>query len=141
MADFARFGEAVGRGLGWHAGTFIKAYEENRHETVAAALEDSPLAIELLDIARWNMEASWTKSPADMLLFIESGVGRKTRGSKNWPKTPAQLGNELRRLAPHLRAHGISFTFGRTHNGREITLTVGARSDFAGDTPEDSLTA
>jgi len=25
MADFARFGEAVGRGVGWLAGTFIAA--------------------------------------------------------------------------------------------------------------------
>ena len=66
---------------------------------------------------------------------------RKTLGSKNWPTTPTQFDNEVRRLAPHLRAHGIGFTFGKTHNGREITLTIGGRSDFAGGTPENALIA
>jgi hypothetical protein len=68
-------------------------------------------------------------------------VVRKTLGSENWPKTATQLGNELHRLAPHLQAHGIDCTFGRTVNGRFITLTLCRRSDFAGDTPEDLLTA
>jgi len=31
-------------------------------------------------------------------------------------------------LAPHLRAHGIGFAFGKTHKVREITLTIGRRS-------------
>jgi hypothetical protein len=141
MADFARFGEAIGRGLGWQAGTFIKAYEENCRETTVAALDDSPLAIELLKMASWGMESRWTKSPTDMLRFLEDGVSRKTLGSKNWPKTPTQFGNEVRRIAPHLRAHGIDFTFGKTVKGRHITLTLSGRSGFAGGMTEDSLPA
>jgi hypothetical protein len=80
----------------------------------------------------------WTKSPTDMLRFLENGVGGRTVGSKNGPTTPTQFGNELRRLAPHLRAHGIDFTFGRTVKVRHITLTLCGRSGLAVDTPEDS---
>src|SRR5262249_17456443 len=44
MADFACFGEAIGRGLGWEEGTFLSAYTENRKDAAALALEDSALA-------------------------------------------------------------------------------------------------
>ena len=37
MADFARFGEAVGRGLGWPADTFLSAYSDNRYERTETA--------------------------------------------------------------------------------------------------------
>jgi putative DNA primase/helicase len=48
MADFARLGEAVGRGLGWGEGAFLSAYLANRKDATAASLEDSPLAEILL---------------------------------------------------------------------------------------------
>ena len=41
MADFARFGEAVGRGLGWPDGEFLGAYAENRREATMSAIEAS----------------------------------------------------------------------------------------------------
>ena len=48
MADFARFGEAMGRGLGWPAGTFLRAYRENRREATASTIENSVLGTMLL---------------------------------------------------------------------------------------------
>ena len=45
MADFARFGEAVGRGMGWPPETFLSAYFENRKEASESTLEDSPIAM------------------------------------------------------------------------------------------------
>ena len=47
MADFAVFGEAVGRALGWPAGEFISAYDINRHGRSAKALEESLLGAAL----------------------------------------------------------------------------------------------
>ena len=32
MADYAEWGEATGRGLGWGAGTFLSNYNDNRKE-------------------------------------------------------------------------------------------------------------
>ena len=37
MADFATFIEACAPGLGWEPGEFLRDYEENRSDAVAAA--------------------------------------------------------------------------------------------------------
>ena len=44
MADYAEWGEATGRGLGWGAGAFMSTYNDNRKEATEALLEDSPVA-------------------------------------------------------------------------------------------------
>ena len=49
---------------------------------------------------------------------------RKAIRSPSWPKTPAMLANELRRLAPMLREQGLRVDFSRTKYQRLITLTV-----------------
>jgi hypothetical protein len=48
MAGFARFGEAVGRGLGWQRETFPAAYMDNRQHATISTLEDLILANLLL---------------------------------------------------------------------------------------------
>ena len=50
-------------------------------------------------------------------------VGKKVAASADWPKTSEKFGNELRRLAPQLRLHGMSVSFERRNEGRIITLT------------------
>jgi hypothetical protein len=50
-------------------------------------------------------------------------VGKKIATSAEWPKTSGKFGSELRRLAPQLRLHGMSISFGRQNDGRTITLT------------------
>ena len=59
MADFARFGEAVGRGLGWPADTFLSAYSDNRYERTETVLEE-PLATLLLKYADYGGLVNWT---------------------------------------------------------------------------------
>jgi hypothetical protein len=39
------------------------------------------------------------------------------------------LGNELRRLAPHVREHGIFVSFGKNRKSRTITIKAGAGHD------------
>jgi len=131
MADFARFGEAVGRGLGWPAGTFISAYHDNRRASSAGALEDSVVAVTLLELASRGDLPEQAKSPTDLLSFLSEMADRKAVSSARWPKTPSTLGNELRRLAPQLRAHGMSVAFSKTHQSRMITISYRAGSDYS----------
>ncbi len=49
-------------------------------------------------------------------------VGKKVAASADWPKTSEKFSNELRRLAPQLRMHGMSVSFERRHEGRIITF-------------------
>ena len=52
MADYATWGEAVGRGLGWGPGSFLSTYTDNRKEATLTDLLDSPLGKVLLQVAR-----------------------------------------------------------------------------------------
>jgi hypothetical protein len=125
MADFALFGEAVGRGLGWAPETFLAAYLENRQEAALSTLEDSILANMLLKEVRFNdglLELSGTAS--ELHSKLERNLERREANSPRWPKTPALFGNELRRLAPTLAENGLFVLFKRTKQARVITLTT-----------------
>jgi hypothetical protein len=120
MADFAAASEAIGRGLGWPAGTFLADYEANRREASATQIEDSLVATVLMsDPSRF---APWTGSPGALHIELTAAVGRRAAASARWPKSPRWFNDELRRVAPVLRMHGINITFGRTHDGRFITI-------------------
>jgi hypothetical protein len=122
MADFALWGEAVGRGLGWQPGEFFNAYEENRTEASVTSLEGSPLGSTLLALAKSIVHSEG--SPEELLTVLTEKVGRKVARSAAWPKTTRSLMSELRRLAPQLRIHGLSIRFGRNREGVVITLVT-----------------
>jgi hypothetical protein len=132
MADFARFGEALGRGMGWPPETFLDAYLENRRDTSGSTLADSALGDHLLLCASIGGLLDWTRSPTDMLDELTRDVPRRIASSSRWPQTPSMLGNELRRLAPQLREHGIFVIFKRTKESRLITITRRMPQDQAG---------
>jgi hypothetical protein len=131
MADFARFGEAVGRGLGWPEETFLSVYEGNRREAASASLEESPVARVLLESAALGGLRGWTLSPTEMLEDLSEEVPRVVRASARWPKTPRNFSNELRRIAPSLRTRGISVTFSRTCDSRSITISADRSIDYS----------
>jgi hypothetical protein len=136
MADFARFGEAVGRGLGWPEGAFMSAYLNNRRESTLSKLDESPLGTAVLDLVEYyNGRADWTMSPAETLSVLAEKVDSEVAASSRWPKTPAHLGVELRKLAPLLREHGIYVFSHRHHRSRLITITTQPRSEYSPDTP------
>jgi hypothetical protein len=137
MADFARFGEAVGRGLGWPAETFLSAYSENRREATVTALEESVLARILLDSAAWGDMGNWTLSATEMLDELAKYVPPNVRASGRWPKSPRTFSNELRRIAPQLRTRGISVNFVRNRVSRLITVHVDPSFDYS-NAPHDT---
>jgi hypothetical protein len=124
MADFARFGEAVGRGLGWPADTFLSAYSDNRHERTETALEESVLATLLLKYADYGGLVNWTLPPTEMLKQLAADVNPRIRASARWLKSPMTFASELRRIAPHLRTQGISVEFTRTCKSRMVTINA-----------------
>ncbi len=139
MADFARFGEAVGRGLGLLPETFLAAYLENRRDATVTTLDDSVFGTFLLErLSYWGGAGeSQTESPAGWLKRFNNHDSRRAISSANWPKTPSMLGNELRRLAPQLRARGVLVTFGKDRKSRLITITLMPEfdDDYSGATP------
>jgi hypothetical protein len=124
MADFAVFAEAVGRALGWGAGTVILDYNANRHDATATQIEDSALATFLLETAGAPEKAfRWQGTATGMFDELRKVVGKKLTTCPGWPKSPRGFANELRRIASQLRSHGIYVTFEKTPDGRIIFIT------------------
>jgi hypothetical protein len=119
MADFAEWGEATSRGLGWGAGAFISTYKDNRKEAAEVMLDDSPLAMFMLALARYRFE--WSRTPKDLYLEIMKLAGRSV--VPGWPTTISKFGTELRRIAPQLRLHGLSINFERRGGNRIVNIT------------------
>ena len=121
MADFAYWGEAVSQGLGWEPDTFLSLYSHNRREATEDALEHSVVGSALLDYCA--VRRRWEGTPAELFQMLATDVGQEMASSNVWPNTPSWLSRELRRIAPRLRTHGISMTFGRKHDQRWITIS------------------
>jgi hypothetical protein len=120
MADYAMWGEAVGRGLGWAHESFLSTYTDNRKEATMTDLVNSPLGNVLLQVVGTVRELAGT--PAQLHAKLTEIVGKKVAASADWPKTAENFGRELRRLAPQLRLHGIGVNFERRPEGRIVTV-------------------
>lgn len=120
MADYATWGEAVHRGLGFGAESFVSTYNDNRKDAVTTELEDSPLGTVMLGIARNGLNLSC--SAFELHTKLSKIVGHKTVKSGRWPKTINTFSSELRRMAPQLLIHGLSLEFSRNSDRRMITI-------------------
>jgi hypothetical protein len=142
MADFARWGEAVGRDLGQPAGSFAANYGSNCRQATVPVLVDSPLATALFQLGpELNLWSGMTPTAlfADLTEHVEERTADSVRhlGSAairkhlanlraHWPKTPQLFAMELRRIAPQLRLHGVSIEFERTRDRRTVELSFSA---------------
>jgi hypothetical protein len=123
MADFAKWVVACEGKLPWEAGTFMRAYEGNRTESVETMLESDPVAVAVRALLRER--AKWEGIAAELLKALNAAVAEETKGARDWPKTPRAMSGALRRAAPGLRkvGYGIEFTKGATkQRSRLITL-------------------
>ena len=133
MADFALFGVAVERALGWPAGTFIKAYEVNRRGANSSALEASPVALAVQSLAGQGHIFEGTAT--ELLDKLSSCVDERAKSHRGWPDSGWRLSCILRRLAPSLRASGVDVTIGdRTpdHKRARIIRIRSTASDASG---------
>jgi hypothetical protein len=121
MADHAKWGEAIGRALGWAPESCVATYNENRKEATMTELEGSPLAMTLLQFAGSDRE-SWSGPPAELHAQLTRYVGKLMAASAGWPNTIHTFGSVLKRLAPQLRMHGVFISFERAHAGRIVSV-------------------
>ncbi len=105
MADFAIFGVACEKALGWKEGTFLAAYERNRNESHIIALEGSPIVVPIEELLADQPE--WEGTATNLLQELSHLAGLELIRRRGWPATERQLGVQLSRLAPNLRAVGI----------------------------------
>jgi hypothetical protein len=120
MADFALWATAAEPALGLASGGFMLAYAGNRAAGNELALESSPVGKVLLDFMATR--SAWTGNPSDLLDELDAQADEKTTRLRGWPKSARSLSGIIKRLAPNLRAAGVSVELGRTSRGRYITL-------------------
>ena len=137
MADFAYFGTALERALGWPAGSFAAAYDDSRATASTAALEASPIApliLRLLDDV-----GSWTGIATELLALLGRLSCEEERRSKGWPSNPRAMRSELERAAPNLRAAGIAVELPaksrRGHGGRRTISLAKVRHQPSPSSP------
>jgi hypothetical protein len=128
MADFARFAVACERGAGEPA-RFQAAYAANRADATGQALESSPIIPVLLDLMRFNHVRKLTAS--EWLAELTDALPKRKIDDNHsvpitphgWPKRANEFGNQLRRLAPDLRAaHGLDVRFVYSNRSRVIQI-------------------
>jgi hypothetical protein len=124
MADFARWGEAVGRSLGWGPGAFLASYEANRASANEVAVEASAVSLAVRGMMAQRQE-EWTGTATDLLQLLVDQAGESATRDKDWPKTANALTNRLKRAAPAIRKVGVEIIFNpRTNSKRTITIRV-----------------
>ncbi|MHB1424533.1 MAG: hypothetical protein ACYC3I_15285 [Gemmataceae bacterium] len=120
MADFAEWAVAVETALGWPPGSFLNAYGENRHHANQTALEASPIAGVLIHFMEGRED--WTGTASELLPELTAFAGDPVAKGQDWPKRANTLGGWLNRLAPNLRAVGITVERGVGRNRRRIAI-------------------
>jgi hypothetical protein len=123
MADFAVWGEACGRGLGWEPRSFIAALKESRELQDHQALgvwSVMPYLDRLL-----ASSGSFEGTVSQLLNELNGQSELLDPKPLDWPRTARQLGEELKRYKPSLRRRGIEVQrLGHTRYGYRLRITL-----------------
>jgi hypothetical protein len=121
MADVAHFGIAVERALAWPPGSAIKALRRNRVMAAAALVEFDPVAqaIRALLDRQPHYKGMVSQLYASLIMLMSEEFKYK----RGWPRSDAKFGEQLRRVAPALRATGINIVLEpRSSAGSFVTI-------------------
>ena len=110
MADMALWVSAAEPSLGWTPGAFIGAYGDNREKKeTRSAIAASPIGNHLRTLAQQGFHGT----PSQLLAALNRLIDDADKPD-GWPSQASQVGSEVRRLAPNLRALGYQVDNGRT---------------------------
>lgn len=137
MSDFATWVTAAEPALGWEAGTFLAAYEDNAAFALRMSLDGSAVARAVTDLVRRpGAEGTWDGTPTKLLEEITQFRPPEVK-LRDWPKNAQVLSRRLTLLAPALRADGINIidtSVGRdAGKQRWVVISDGTRSGGVGD--------
>ena len=120
MADFALWATACETVL-WPAGTFMRAYDENRRAAIEGVIEADPVADHVREMMAKVIR--WTGSASDLYrIGADASRDKGSTGCVGWPKSARALAGRLRRAQTSLRTLGIEIAFSR--EGREGTRII-----------------
>lgn len=124
MADFARLGEAMAQAMGHDAGTFERIFKKNRNESVSRAMEASPVAVAIREMAE-NCHGEVVFHGTVKQLYDR--LKNDQQSLESFPRSPRGLGDAIRRQTPALDSIGVSVMQGgieRINGDRGISITI-----------------
>jgi hypothetical protein len=125
--------------LGLPAGAFLDAYQQNREDANALAIESSRVAAEVLAFAEGHAE--WSGTATELLEELDDKASDDTKRAKEWPRSGRGLSGKLHRLAPNLRRVGLMVEFAREGRDRARTITLRRNAHDRPDRPQPSAIA
>jgi putative DNA primase/helicase len=125
MADFEKWSMAAAPAFGWRADEFQVAYRKNQAVVVDDTFEADAVAVAIKDFMSGHPDG-WEGAPAALQVALDEATPERIRKSRSWPKTPAQMGNRIKRAKPLLEHKG--FIVERKHSGTRTIIIVPPRS-------------
>jgi hypothetical protein len=126
MADFALWGEAIARAMGYKELEFIDAYYGNIGKQNIEAVENHPLGQAIAKFFEKEVEDSsqgfWQGSPAELLEQLEkiAQENKINTNQKSWPKEVRWLTRRLNQIRSNLLdGLGIEVIIGRLSSSPE----------------------
>ncbi len=114
MVDFAAYGEAIARAMGYKEFEFINAYFRNVEIQNIEIIELNPVGAVTLEFMR--SRKYWYGTSTELLEQLEAMADRlKIRLYGNlWPKAPHALSRRLNEVRPNLEERGLHYSETRT---------------------------
>jgi hypothetical protein len=125
MADFEKWSIAAAPALGWTCAEFQAARRKNESAVNDDAFEADAVAVAIRDTVTTKYPEGWEDSAAALLNVLDTTTPERTRNARSWPKSPAQLGNRVKRAKPLLEQKG--FKVETRHSGTRTIIIVPPR--------------
>ncbi len=107
MADFARWGCAITRALGYQDQDFLDAYYANINTQSEAAIDASPVGMTITSFMRDR--DNWVGTASELLERLDEEAKKLKIDTKlrHWPKEPSWLVRRINLIHPNLVEQGI----------------------------------
>ena len=106
MADFAEWGEAIARALGYKPLEFMDAYFENIGEQNIEIIEAIPFADAISKFLDYEL-TSWISSPQTFIKYLKEFADNNNIDSSKFPKSSQAISRKLNKIKSNLR-EGLS---------------------------------
>ena len=139
MADFARWGCAIAKVLGFPQEEFLEAYQENIGQQNEAALEASNVATTI--IALMATREKWEGTASDLLTELEK-VAEQIKiniRAKDWPKDPSWLSRRIQLVSTNLAEDGIKIERDEKSRPKKILIEKITENADSADMPSPAV--
>jgi hypothetical protein len=102
MADFAEWGEAIARAMGYKPLQFLNAYFENIKKQNIEIVESNPFAEAISKFQDYNV-MSWISSPQIFIQNLTYFADTNSIDSSKFPKNPNTVSRRLNKIKSNLR--------------------------------------